>query len=217
MRCSLELLAINVVLGNVHHVSSELLHHDPLLAATNSAWGFGAMHSGGSSVLCSDEGHGPCHFFANTHTYPVASSRGWTKQTCAPEDGLPEHGSKQPHVLGLNTARNPPKFGGLHATSTLTHHVRAAHTHTRLASSPKLPPQSTSTRPTGYAVALSLPSFSPAPPLSTYHLPYMQALPVMGEMRIINMVLMLMLCSASLLLYVVTMRHNARGKHSPAR
>ena len=129
MRCSPVLLAISVVLGNVHHVSSE--HREPLLEATNSVWGFGSMHSGGSSVLCSDEGHGPCHFFANTHTYPVAPSRGWTKQTCAPEDGLPvNHGSKQPHTLS-NSACISPKFGGLHTTSTLgcaftyvIHHVR---------------------------------------------------------------------------------------------
>ena len=136
MRCSLVLLAISVVLGNVHHVSSELLHHDPLLAATNSAWGFGAMHSGGSSVLCSDEGHGPCHFFANTHTYPVASSRGWTKQTCAPEDGLLDLNTVRngAHVLDLNTVRNPPKFGG-HATSPLPPHPRHTHTH----ASPPLP------------------------------------------------------------------------------
>ena len=212
MRCSLLLLAVSAVLGNVHHISPELPHHEPLLEATNSAWGFGAMHSG-SSVLCN------VHV---THSFPGASSKGSAMQTYAPEDGPPENGVKQPHVLGLNTARRSPKFGGLQATATLArafvyHHVRAAHTHTRLASSPKLPPQSTITRSTGYAVALYLPSPSPAPPLSTYHLPYMQALPVMGEMRIINMVLMLMLCSASLLLYVVTMRHNARGKHSPAR
>ena len=45
----------------------------------------------------------------------------------------------------------------------------------------------------------------------------MQALTVTGEMHYINMMLILMLCSASLLLYVVTMRHNARGKHSPPR
>ena len=58
-------------------------------------------------------------------------------------------------------------------------------------------------------------SLYPSPRLPTYHLPYMQALTVMGEMRYIDMVLILILCSASLLLYVVTMRHNARGKQSP--
>ena len=130
MRCSLLLLAISVVLGNVHHISPELLHHEPLLAETNSVWGFGAMHSGGSSVLCSLEGHAPCRLFANAHTYPVASSRGWTTQTCAPEDGLPEHGSKQPHTLSI-LACTSPKFGWLHATAPprgfvhLIEHVRA--------------------------------------------------------------------------------------------
>ena len=130
MRCSLVLLAISVVLGNVHHVSSELLHHEPLLAATSSVWGFGSMHSG-SSVLCSDEGHALRRNFANTHSCPGASSKGSAAQTSAPEDGLPEHGSKQPRVLGLNTACISPKFGGLHTTSTLgcaftyvIHHVR---------------------------------------------------------------------------------------------
>ena len=58
-------------------------------------------------------------------------------------------------------------------------------------------------------------SLYPSPLLPTYHLQYMQALTVMGEKRYIDMVLILMLCSASLLLYVVTMRHNARGKQSP--
>ena len=90
---------------------------------------FASMHSG-SSVLCSVEGHAPCHFFASAHTCPVASSRGWTTQTCAPEDGLPEHGSKQPHTLS-NSAYISPKFGGLHAISArcgfvrLIDHVRA--------------------------------------------------------------------------------------------
>ena len=130
MCCSLVLLAISVVLGNVHHVSSELLHHEPLLEATNSTWGFGAIRSG-SSVLCSVEGHALRRHFANTHSCPGASSKGSAAQTSAPEDGLPEHGSKQPRVLGLNTACISPKFGGLHTTSTLgcaftyvIHHVR---------------------------------------------------------------------------------------------
>ena len=133
MRCSPVLLAISVVLGNVHHVSSELLHHDPLLAATNSAWGFGAMHSG-SSVLRSVEGHAPPRNLTNTHNCPGASSKGSATQICAPEDGLPEHGSKQPHTLS-NSACISPKFGGLHATSALGRafvylidHVSAAHT-----------------------------------------------------------------------------------------
>lgn len=115
MRCSLVFLAISVVLGNVHHVSSELLHHEPLLAATSSVWGFGSMHSG-SSVLCSDEGKAPPRHLADTHSFPGASSRGWTTETCAPEDGLLEQGSKQPHTL-FNSACIPPKFGGLHATA----------------------------------------------------------------------------------------------------
>ena len=127
MRCSLLLLAVSAVLGNVHHISPELPHHEPLLEATNSAWGFGAMHSG-SSVLCN------VHV---THSFPGASSKGSAMQTYAPEDGPPENGVKQPHVLGLNTARRSPKFGGLQATATLArafvyHHVRAAHTHTVL-------------------------------------------------------------------------------------
>ena len=118
MRCSLLLLATSVVLDNVH-----------LLEATNSMRGFGSMYSG-SSVLCSFEGHAPCHFFASTHTCPVSSSRGWSTQTCAPEDGLPEHGSKQPHTLS-NSAWTSPKFGWLHATAPprgfvhLIEHVRA--------------------------------------------------------------------------------------------
>ena len=131
MRCSLLLLAVSAVLGNVHHISPELPHHEPLLEATNSTWGFGAIRSG-SSVLCSVEGHALRRHFANTHSCPGASSRGWTTQTCAPEDGLPEHGSKQPHTLS-NSACTSPKFGGLHATSTpgrafvyLIDHVSAA-------------------------------------------------------------------------------------------
>ena len=150
MRCSPVLLAISVVLGNVHRVSSELLHHEPLLAATNSVWGSDSMHSC-SSVLCCAEGHGPpCHL-ANTHTCPGASFEGSTTQTRATDvldDGLvPEHGSKQPHVLDLNTAYSSPKFGGLHATSILgraftylTHYVRAAHTCRAHASPIPLPP-----------------------------------------------------------------------------
>ena len=124
MRCSLLLLATSVVLGNVH-----------LLAETNSVRDFASMHSG-SSVLCSVEGHAPCHFFASAHTCPVASSRGWTTQTCAPEDGLLEQGSKQPHTL-FNSACIPPKFGGLHATAPhrgfvhLMDHVSAYREHTR--------------------------------------------------------------------------------------
>ena len=45
----------------------------------------------------------------------------------------------------------------------------------------------------------------------------MQALTVMGEMHYINMMLMVMLCPASLLMYAVTIRHNARGKQIPPR
>ena len=172
MRCSLLLLAVSAVLGNVHHISPELPHHEPLLEATNSAWGFGAMHSG-SSVLCN------VHV---THSFPGASSKGSAMQTYAPEDGPPENGVKQPHVLGLNTARRSPKFGGLQATATLArafvyHHVRAAHTHTpcsSLASSLKLPPQSTSTT---YRLrrrcpsALALPAYSLYPSLIPSHVP----------------------------------------------
>ena len=149
MRCSLLLLAVSAVLGNVHHISPELPHHEPLLEATNSTWGFGAIRSG-SSVLCSVEGHALRRHFANTHSCPGASSRGWTTQTCAPEDGLPEHGSKQPHTLS-NSAYSSPSFGGLYTTSTLgrafaylINHVRAAHTeHTR------------TTKPTGRDIAVS--------------------------------------------------------------
>ena len=111
MRCSPVLLAISVVLGNVHHVSSE--HHEPLLAETKSVWGFGSMHSCGGSVLCS---FALCHHFASTLTCPAVSSKGSATQTCAPEDGLPEHGSKQPHTVS-NSACTSPKFGGLHASS----------------------------------------------------------------------------------------------------
>ena len=135
MRCPLLLLAASVVLGGMNRSSPELVHHEPSVA-TNSVWGSDSMHSC-SPVLCSAEGHDPpCHF-ANTHTCPGASFEGSTTQTCATdvlEDGLaPEHGSKQPHVLALNTAYSFPKFGGLHATSILgraftylTHHVRAS-------------------------------------------------------------------------------------------
>ena len=45
----------------------------------------------------------------------------------------------------------------------------------------------------------------------------MQALTVTGEMHYINMMLILMLCSASLLLYVAAMCNNARSKQSAAR
>ena len=214
MRCSLLLLAISVVLGNVHHISPELLHHEPLLEA-NSAWGFGAMHSG-SSVLCSVEGHTPRRHFANTHSFPGAPSRGWTTQTCAPDDGLPEHGSKQPHVLALDSSS---KFGGLHATSTLGRtfvylidYVRAERTHRAHAA---LHLQARSLCHTALAIRIaSTPATTPPP---TYHLPYMQALTVMGEMHYINMMLMVMLCPASLLMYAVTIRHNARGKQIPPR
>ena len=137
MRCPLLLLAASVVLGGMTHISPELLRHEPSVAA-NSVWGSDSMHNC-SSVLCSIEGHAPRRHFANTHTCPGASFEGSTTQTCATdvlEDGLaPEHGSKQPHVLDLNTAYSSPKFGGLHATSILgraitylTHYVRAAHT-----------------------------------------------------------------------------------------
>ena len=137
MRCPLLLLAASVVLGGMTHISPELLRHEPSVA-TNSVWGSDSMHNC-SSVLCSIEGHAPRRHFANTHTCPGASFEGSTTQTCATdvlEDGLaPEHGSKQPHVLALNTAYSSPKFGGLHATSILgraitylTHYVRAAHT-----------------------------------------------------------------------------------------
>ena len=129
MRCSPVLLAISVVLGNVHHVSSE--HHEPLLAETKSVWGFGSMHSCGGSVLCS---FALCHHFASTLTCPAVSSKGITTQTCASEDSLPEDGSKQPHTLSISACTSP-KFGGLHATSTpgrafvyLIDHVSAAHT-----------------------------------------------------------------------------------------
>ena len=138
MRCPLLLLAASVVLGGMTHISPELLRHEPLVATSSDS-----MHNC-SSVLCSIEGHVPRRHFANTHTCPGASFEGSTTQTCATdvlEDGLaPEHGSKQPHVLALNTAYSSPKFGGLHATSILgraitylTHYVRAAqhteHTH----------------------------------------------------------------------------------------
>eukprot|EP00964_Phaeocystis_antarctica_P043711 scaffold25088_cov72-Phaeocystis_antarctica.AAC.4 len=135
------------------------------------------MHSG-SSVLCN------VHV---THSFPGASSKGSAMQTYAPEDGPPENGVKQPHVLGLNTARRSPKFGGLQATATLAQSAEArvrrgtahpgsrlrvppresgTHTHTpcsSLASSLKLPPQSTSTT---YRLrrrcpsALALPAYS---------------------------------------------------------
>ena len=111
MRCSPVLLAISVVLGNVHHVSSE--HHEPLLAETKSVWGFGSMHSCGGSVLCS---FALCHHFASTLTCPAVSSKGITTQTCASEDSLPEDGSKQPHTLSISACISP-KFGGLHASS----------------------------------------------------------------------------------------------------
>ena len=45
----------------------------------------------------------------------------------------------------------------------------------------------------------------------------MQALTVTGEIQHIDMVPMLMLCSASLLLYVAAMCHNARSKQSAPR
>ena len=137
MRCPLLLLAASVVLGGMNHSSPELVHHEPSVASI-SVKGSDSMHSC-SSVLCCAEGHDPpCHL-ANTHTCPGASFEGSTTQTRATDvldDGLvPEHGSKQTHVLDLNTAYSSPKFGGLHATSILgraitylTHYVRAAQT-----------------------------------------------------------------------------------------
>ena len=55
------------------------------------------------------------------------------------------------------------------------------------------------------------------PPPAQYHLPYTQALTV-GEMRCIDMMLTLIICSAALLLYVTVMCHiSTRGKKNPPR
>lgn len=57
----------------------------------------------------------------------------------------------------------------------------------------------------------------PPPPLQ-YHLPYTQALTVVRETRYIDRMLTLIICSASLLLYVTVMCHiSTRGKKNPPR